>query len=87
MTPETETVAIPEAGPAPNPTRSLSAGVTAGLQLAEMWFAKSRTGQKVATAALTALQEAAEEPGVGSSAIEIIQTAYDYYLIETGAER
>ena len=88
MNPETETLAIPEAGPAVKPrTPSLGVGVTAGLQLAEMRAAKARTGQKVATAVLDALQEAAEEPRSGPAAIETIQTAYNYYLIETGAER
>ena len=61
-------------------------GVAAGLQLAELRIAKARTGQKVATALLDALQDAAETPQTDAVAVEIIESAFENFLIETGKE-
>ena len=79
MNPETETVAIPEAGPAVKPrTPSLGVGVTAGLQLAEMRHMKARQGQKVATAILDAMEQ---NLGEGPQALAVVSIIQDAYLI------
>ena len=79
MNPETETLAIPEAGPAVKPrTPSLGVGVTAGLQLAEMRHMKARQGQKVATAILDAMEQ---NLGEGPQALAVVSIIQDAYLI------
>lgn len=79
MNPETETLAIPEAGPAVKPrTPSLGVGVTAGLQLAEMRHMKARQGQKVATAILDAMEQ---NLGEGPQALVVVSIIQDAYLI------
>ena len=79
MNPETETLAIPEAGPAVKPrTPSLGVGVVAGLQLAEMRHMKARQGQKVATAILDAMEQ---NLGEGPQALAVVSIIQDAYLI------